>query len=72
MDAWTTKRLAAAAGLAQGYIRTLILAGKIPAVKFGNTWAISNADARAFLEWYAENKPKRGPKGPRTQEATSD
>ena len=49
MNRWTTQQLAKRAGLADAYVRSLLIAGKIEAEKFGHIWAIPDEEAVRFL-----------------------
>ena len=47
---WTVKELAEAADVTTGYIRRLLIEGKIEAGKFGRDWAIPEEEAKKYLE----------------------
>lgn len=46
---WTAKQLADRAGLADAYVRSLLIDGKIQAGKFAHVWAIPDEEAARFL-----------------------
>lgn len=49
MKNWTTKELAAAAGLTDSRIRQLLIAKEIKGEKNGRDWMVNNAEAQRWL-----------------------
>jgi hypothetical protein len=47
---WTTKQLAAAAGLDESHIQPLLSEGKLIGFKVGDSWLIANAAAQRFIK----------------------
>jgi excisionase family DNA binding protein len=47
---WTTQELAAAAKVSDAYIRQVLLAHRLKAVKAGHVWIIPYADGQRWLE----------------------
>ncbi len=47
---WTVSELARAARVSVGYIRQLLLRGKLRGEKFGPIWRISDREARRWLQ----------------------
>ncbi len=47
---WTTKEIAAAAGVTEGYIRRLLGQGRLKGYKKGRDWLIPDEEAQRWLE----------------------
>jgi excisionase family DNA binding protein len=53
---WTAQELAAAAKVSDAYIRQLLLAHKLEAVKAGPVWVIPYAEGQRWLEQRAAKR----------------